>query len=65
MSKSVMTLFSSSSLMVSELTLRSLIYFEIILYGVRECPNIHFHVAVRVSQHLLLRRRSFLYCTVF
>ena len=47
MSKSVLAMFSSKSLIVSGLTFRSLIHFGFIyVYGVRECSNfILFHVA--------------------
>ena len=42
-------MFSSKSLIVSGLTFRSLIHFELIfVYGVRECSNfILLHVAVQ------------------
>ena len=55
-------MFSSKSFMVSGLTFRSLIHFELIfVYGVRECSNfILLHVAVQFSQHHLLKRLSFL-----
>ena len=58
-------MFSSKSLIVSALTLRSLIHFEFIfVHGVRKCSNfIFFHVAVQFSQHHLLKRLSFLHCT--
>ena len=40
MSESVLPMFSSRSLLVSGLTLRSLIHFEFIfVYGVRKCSN--------------------------
>ena len=50
-------MFSSKSLIVSGLTLRSLIDFEFIfLYGVRECSNFFLlHVPVQFSQHHLLK----------
>uniref|UniRef100_A0A4X1V7U7 Uncharacterized protein n=1 Tax=Sus scrofa TaxID=9823 RepID=A0A4X1V7U7_PIG len=64
MSESVWPLFSSRSLIVSDLISRSLIHLEFIfVYGVRECPNfILFHVAVQFSQHHLLNNLSFLHC---
>ena len=57
-------MFSSKSLIVSGLTLRSLIHFEFIfVYGFRECSNfILLHVPVQFSQHHLLKRLSFLHC---
>ena len=57
-------MFSSKSLIVSDLTFRSLNHFEFIfVYGVRECSNfILLHVAVQFSQHHLLKRLSFLHC---
>ena len=58
-------MFSSKSLIVSGLTFRSLIHFEVFffVYGVRECSNfILLHVAVQFSQHHLLKRLSFLCC---
>ena len=57
-------MFSSKSLIVSALTLRSLIHFEFIFeHGVRECSNfILLHVPVQFSQHHLLKRLSFLHC---
>ena len=47
------SMFSSKSLIVSGLTLRSLIHFEFIfVYGVRECSNfIILHISVQFSQH--------------
>ena len=64
MSKSVLPMFSSKSLIVSGLTLRFLIHFEFIfVYGVRDCSNfILLHVPVLFSQHHLLKRLSFLHC---
>ena len=57
-------MFSTKSLIVSGLTFKSLIHFEFIfVYGVRECSNFTLlHVAVRFSQHHLLKRLSFLHC---
>ena len=64
MSKSVLPMFSSKSFMVSGLTFRSLIHFELIfVYGVRECYNFFLlHLAILFSQHHLLKRLSFLHC---
>ena len=64
MSSSVPPMFSSKSLIVSGLTLRSLIHFEFIfVYGVRKCSNfILLHVAVQFSQHHLLKRLSLPHC---
>ena len=60
MSESVLPMFSSRSFIVSGLTFRSLIHFELIfVYGVRKCSNfILLHVAVQFSQHHLLKRLS-------
>ena len=57
-------MFSSKSLIVSTLTLRSLIHFEFIfVHGVRECSNlIDLHAAVQLSQNHLLKRLSFSHC---
>ena len=53
-------MFSSKSFIVSDLTFRFLIHFELIFaYGVRKCSNfILLHVAVQLSQHHLLKRLS-------
>ena len=61
MSKSVS--FSSKSFMVSSLTFRSLIHFELIfVYGVRKCSNfILSHVAVQFFRTSYLRD-SFPHC---
>uniref|UniRef100_A0A9L0SSC5 Uncharacterized protein n=1 Tax=Equus caballus TaxID=9796 RepID=A0A9L0SSC5_HORSE len=57
-------MFSSRSLMVSGLTFKSLIHFELIfVHGEREWSTfILLHVAVQFSQHHLLKRLSFLHC---
>ena len=62
--QSVLPIFSSKSFIVSGLTFRSLIYFELnFVYSVRQCYNsILLHVAVQFSQHYLLKRLSFLHC---
>ena len=51
-------MFSSKSFIVSGLTFRSLIHFELIfVYGVRKCSSfILLYVAVQFSQHHLLKR---------
>ena len=61
MSRSVLSMFSSKSCIVSSLTFRSLIHFAFILMcGVRECSNfILLHVVVQFSQHHLLKRLFF------
>ena len=66
MSQNVLPIFSSKRFIVSSLTSRSLIHFELIfVYGVRECSNfILLHGAVQLSQHHLLKRLSFLHCVV-
>ena len=64
MSESVLPMFSSRSFIVSGLTFRSLIHFEFIfVYGVRKCSSfILLQVVDQFSQHLLLKRLSFLHC---
>ena len=61
-------MFSCKSLIVSSLTFRSLIHFELIfMYGIKEWSNFFFffkHVAVHFSQHHLLKRLSFQHCVV-
>ena len=66
MSQNVLSIFSSKSFIVSSLTFRSLIHFELtFVYGIRECSNfILLHGAVQLSQHHLLKRLSFLHCIV-
>ena len=56
MSECVLPMFSSKSFVVSELTLRSLIYFEFIFVNdVRKCSNfILLHVVDLSSQHQVL-----------
>ena len=58
------SMFSSKSLIVSGLIVRSLIDFEFIfVYGIRKCSNfILSHVAVQFSQHNLLKRLSLPHC---
>ena len=64
LSRSVLPMFFSKSLIVSVFTFQSLIYFEFIfMYGVRECSYfVLSHVAVQFSWHHLLERLSFLHC---
>ena len=64
MLESVLSMFSSTSLIVSGLTFRSLIYFEFIfMYGVRKCSSfILLQVVDQFSQHHLLKRLSYLHC---
>ena len=64
MSESVLPMFSYSSFIVSGLTFRSLIHFELILvYDVRKCSSfILLQVVDQFSQHDLLKRLSFLHC---
>ena len=64
MTSSVLPMFSSKSCIVSGLTFRSLIHFEFIfVYGVRKCYNfVLLYVAVRFSQHHLLKRLSLPHC---
>ena len=66
MSKSDLPMFSSKSFVVSGLTFRSLIHFELIfVYGVRKYSNlILFQTFVQFSQNHLLKRLSFLHCIV-
>ena len=64
MSKNLLLLFPSKSFIVSGLTFRSLIHFEVVfMYGVREYFNfILLHVTVQFSQDHLLKRLSSLHC---
>ena len=58
MSKCVLLIFSSKSFILSNLTFRSLIYFEFIfVYGVKECSNI-------ILLHVAVYRREFLFSIV-
>ena len=61
MSSSVLPMFSSKSFIASDLTLRSLIYFEFIfVYGVGKCSNfILLNVAVHFPWHHLLKEAIF------
>ena len=60
MSSSILPMFSSKSFIVSGLTLRALIHFQIFfVYGVRKYSNfILLHVVVHFSQNHLLKRLS-------
>ena len=60
LSENVLPMFFSRSLKVSYLTFKSLSHFEFIFMpGVRVCASfIDFHVAVQLSQHHLLKRKS-------
>ena len=62
--KSVLPMFSAKSFIVSGLTFRSLIHFELIFVcGIRKCFNfILLHVAVQFSQPHLLKRLSLPHC---
>ena len=55
-SKSVLSMFSSKSFIVSSLTFRSLVHFEFtFVYGVRECSNfilLHFFPAPLIEETL-------------
>ena len=64
MSESVLPMFSSSSLIIFDLTFRSLIHFEFIfVYGVRKCSSfILLQVVDQFSQCHLLKRLLFLHC---
>ena len=61
MSLSVLPMFSSKSVTVSDLTFRTLIHFEFIfVYGIRKCSNfILWHVVIHFTQHYLLKKLSF------
>ena len=65
MSKSVLPMFLSRSFMVSGLTVWFLIHFELIFaYDIRKYSNFTLlHVAIKFSQHNLLKRLSFLHFT--
>ena len=59
-------MFTSKGSIVSGLTFRSFIHFELIyVYGNRECSNfVLLHVAFQFSQHHLVKRISLLHCIV-
>ena len=63
MSKSVLPMFSYKGSIVSGLTYKFLIHFEVIfVYGVIKCSNfILLHIVAQFSQHHILERLSFLY----
>ena len=64
MSSSILPMFSSKSFIVSGLTLRALIHFQIFfVYGVRKYSNfILLHVVVHFFQNHLLKRLSLPLC---
>ena len=64
MSGSVLPMFSTRIFIVSGLTFKSLIHFElIVVYGVRKCSGyILLQVINQFSQHRLLKRLSLIYC---
>ena len=64
MSESVLPMISSRSFIVSGLTCRSIIHFELIFeYGVRKCSSFSLlQVVDQLSRHHLLKRLSFLHC---
>ena len=59
-------MFSSKSIIVSDLVFKPLIHFELIfLYGAKECFDFIFlQVTVQFSQHHLLKKLSFLHCII-
>ena len=62
-SKRILPMFYSKSLIVSGLTFRSLIHFEFIFVYGRKCSSfIILQVVDQFSQHHLLKRLSFLHC---
>ena len=63
-SENVLPVISSSSLMMSCLSFKSLSHFELIfVYGERVCSDlIDLYLAVQLSQYHLLKRLSFSYC---
>ena len=64
MSQSILPVFHSKSFIVSGLTFKSLIRFELIFVSdVKKCSNlVLLHIAVQFSEHHLLKRLSFLHC---
>ena len=66
MANSRLPMFPSSSFLVSSFAFQSLIHFELIFMdGIRERASLTFlHMAAQFSQYHLLKRLSFLYCTV-
>ena len=64
MSEDILPMFSCRSFMVSYIVFKSLSHFEFIfVYGVRVYRNFtDLHVAVKLFQHCLLTRLSFLHC---
>ena len=66
-SMKLLPMFSSGNFIVSGLTFKSLIHFDLIsVHGVRYWSNLIFlHVTVQFSLHHLLKRLSFLHCMLF
>ena len=64
MSRSLLPMFSYRSFMVSGLTFKSLIHFELIfVYSISQWSSvILLHMAVQLSQHNLLQRLSCPHC---
>ena len=63
MLKSILPIFTSRSFMVSCLTFKYLIHFELIFYGARKWFSfILLHIALQFSQHHLLKKLSFPHC---
>ena len=64
MSYCVLPMFSYKSFVVSGLTFKALIHFELIfVYGIRKYSNFIFlHIVVQVLQHHLLKKLSFSHC---
>ena len=60
--QSILPMFFPRSFMVSNLTFRPLIQFELIfVYDVRKCSNLLLHVALQFSQHHFLKTFSLIY----
>ena len=66
MSEGVLPIFPSKSFIVSSLTFRSLIHFElIVVYGVKQRSNFSLlHTTAQFSQRHLLKTLSLLHCIV-
>ena len=66
MAESFLPVFSSRNFIVSGLTFRYLIHFELIfVYGVGKCSSfILLQVVDQFSQHHLLKRLSFFNCII-
>ena len=46
--ESVLPVFSSQSFIISDLTVRSLVHFEFVVYGVKECSHFVFCAVVQL-----------------